>query len=203
MTCVEGKPESVESSWGVAVKLPSLFAGASQEVVFRTVEPRAAAAGGSDANVSVSFCYEHLQGVVTNRALVNSVTRRITDVPEGSIFTYQGPVDAASQDASASWVLEYYRSRLSSLRMRTVDFLRHAVVDMRANPGRSLPHDPFVATIGSLAGEATELMLAIEGWIARLSGAERTALRAVCDSLQGLRADLTGQITEVSSGGVA
>jgi hypothetical protein len=200
MTSVEGKPECVESSWGVAVKLPSLLAGASQEVVFKTVEPRgedaaAAASARREPNVSVSLCYEHLQGIVTNRAVVNSVTRRVTEVPEANIFTFHGSVDAHSNDPVA--VVEYYRARLGSLRMRTVDFLRNAVAVMRANPGRTLPQSEFTTAIAALAGEASELMLAVEPFIARFSGAERATLRAVADGLQGLKADLTGQITEV------
>jgi hypothetical protein len=185
----------------LAVKLPSLLAGASQEVVFRTVEPRdealaSASSAQREPNVSVSFCYEHLQGVVTNRAVVNSVTRRIAEIPETNVFTYHGSVDAYSNEPVA--VAEYYRSRLSSVRMRTVDFLRNAVAVMRANPARPLPQSEFTTAIDALAGEISELMLAVESFIARFSGAERATLRAVADGLQGLRADLTGQITEVS-----
>lgn len=196
MVSVEGKPEVVESSWGVAVKLPSLFAGAAQEVVFKTIEP-VSQQQPPQPNISLSFCYEHLQGVVTNRAIVNSVTRRINDVPAESIFTFQGSQGGAHEGGGDAAVVEYFRARLSSVRMRTVDFLRHAVSTMQANPGRSLPDADFVGTIGALSSEATELMLELEPQIARLSGAARASLRSISDALQGLKADLTGQITEV------
>lgn len=184
-----GNPEHTISSWGVAFKIPSLFAGTTQNFLFKVNEPRA----GVRSALSVSLRYEHL---VTDRADARRVHVQNKDLTmpaehQRSAVFEDGEVSADDMVHSIDYDVHF-------LRLSLVDFLETIIKELNT-AGVDIPLPTHQTKIAELITECNEVTGKIGNHARALRLSHGTDIKDLTAAVSGIRDDLKGQITEVTS----